>query len=109
MVFTPVLSTPSELDSYLDPDNHVYGFATETWVEPPIYVPPSGEESDISYQRKANADAFKQHGSPVAWLCYTTLGFYVYSDCSNFERFWCQFIHKQTICSKMIWYNFMIT
>ena len=77
MVFTPVLSTPSELDSFLDPDDPVYGFATETWVEPRTYVHPAGEESDIAYQRTANADAFKQHGSPVAWLCYDTLGYYV--------------------------------
>ena len=46
MVFAPVLSTPDELDSYLDPDNPEYGFAIDSWVEPPPYVAPDGAEPD---------------------------------------------------------------
>jgi hypothetical protein len=107
MGFTPVLATPSELDSFLDPDDPVYGFAIDQWAETPNYVAPQGEKPDVLYQRTANADAFKQHGSPVAWHRYVTLGYYVYPDCADFEVIWRQFIHKQTLCCKMVWYNFM--
>ena len=107
MVFEPALSTPDELDAYLDPDNPEYGFATDSWTETPLFVATEGMEPDISSRRLANADAFKQHGSKVAWHRYVILGFYVYDDCNDFDAFWRQFISKQTICMKMVWFNFM--
>ena len=107
MVFEPALSTPDELDAYLDPDNPEYGFATESWTETPLFVAIEGTEPDILSRRLANADAFKQHGSKVVWNRYVILGFYVYDDCNDFDAFWRQFVSKQTICMKMVWFNFM--
>ena len=57
-------------------------------------------------RRQAHADAFKQHGSPVAWNRFVNLGFYVFDDCSEFNGHWRQFVSKQTFCSKVVWYNF---
>jgi hypothetical protein len=67
MDFVPVQEPPSELDTLLNPDNPVFGFATKQWVEVPTYLTPASEETDLFYRLLANADAFKQHGSPIAW------------------------------------------
>ena len=108
MVFEPSLSTPDELDAYLDPDNPTFGFATDEWVESPLFLAPDGlPDIERTTHRSIHAIAFQQHGSPVAWNRYIHLGFYVYDDCNDFESFWRQFVSKQTICSKMIWYNYM--
>lgn len=107
MVFEPVLLTPSELDPLLDPDHPDYGFAIDHWVDPPPYVAPDGVDIEVISRRLANANAFQQAGSPVAWYRYITLGYYVYDDCAEFESFWRQFVSKQTLCMKMVWFNFL--
>jgi hypothetical protein len=107
MVFEPVLSTPSEIDTLLDPDSPEFGFAIDHWAESPPYVATDGEEKEIFYRRMANANTYKQNGSFVAWHRYITLGYYIYDDCNNFEAYWRQFVCKQTLCMKIVWFNFM--
>ena len=107
MVFEPSLSTPHELDAYLDPDNPNFGFAIVEWVDSPPFRTPDDTADDARLQNRINhASAFQTHGSPVAWNRYTHLGFYVYDDCNDFESIWRQFVSKQTFCSKMIWFNY---
>jgi hypothetical protein len=107
MVFESVLATPSEIDTLLDPDSPDFGFAIDSWVESPPYVAAEGEENELKYRRLAHANTYKQTGSPVAWYRYITLGYYVYADCNEFESFRRQFVSKQTLCMKMVWFNFM--
>ena len=108
MVFTPDLASPSDLDIFLDLDNPTYGFATDSWVEAPAFLSSDTDDNtERLYRRQAHADAFKQLGTKVAWYRYVILGFYVFDDCSEFEGYCRQFVSKQTLCSKVIWYNFM--
>ena len=108
MVFTPTLATADELDAYLDPDCPDFGFATDIWVEAPPYQTSNDGKPVISTTREANADAFKTStaGSQVAWNRYIQLGYYTFDDCKDFDAYWRHFINKQTICMKMVWFNY---
>ena len=107
MIFSSDRASTKDLDVFLDPDNPTYGFATDSWVETPGFISLETENNtERLYRRQAHADAFKQHGSPVAWNRFVNLGFYVFDDCSEFDGYWRQFVSKQTFCSKVVWYNF---
>ena len=96
------------MDNFLDSANPIHGFATDRWHEsPPHVVSNPTEEPDQLYQRLANVNAYLQHGSHVAWHRYTILGYYVYHDCTEFDKHWNRYTSKQTFCAKMVWYNFM--
>jgi hypothetical protein len=103
MVFAPVLTSPSEYDLYLDPDHSVYGFAIDHWIDQPPFIASTTDVPEKVYHRQAKANAFQQHGSPVAWHRYAILGFYALDDCHEFDLLWRQFCSKQILCSKVVW------
>ena len=97
----------SDIDTLLHHAHPTYGFATEEWVDSPPFIVADWVDPAIPCQRLGHADAYRQHGSPVSWHRYVVLGFYVFEDCSHFDRYWRQFTTKRLMCSQMIWYNYM--
>ena len=107
MGLDPVQPTLTELESFLDPSHPTYGFHTDKWLVSPNFAATDGDDSAVLTLRLGNADAYKHHGCMIAWHRYIVLGFYVFDDCSHFDRYWRQFVSQRLLCYQMICYNYM--
>ena len=57
--------------------------------------------------RLANADSYCQQGTKMAWNRYVTLGYYIFDDCTVFDKHWATLPTDTIFCRCVIWFNFM--
>ena len=90
-----------------DPDNPTFGFRTDVWAESPAVVGRATHDLESHYCRLANADSYRQHGTKMAGNRYVTLGYYVFDDCTVFDKHWATFSTDTIFCHCVIWFNFV--
>ena len=91
-----------------DPDNPTFGFRTDVWAASPAVVGHHAtRDLESHYRRLANADSYRQHGTKMTWSRYVSLGYYVFDDCTVFDKHWATFSTNTIFCHCVIWFNFM--
>jgi hypothetical protein len=89
-------------------EHSVYGFFSEEWEDIPY---PAGHDwfsDEERARRNANADKYQQcGGDPTLWYCYLHLGFFVFEDCSDFEKVWFAMEDDPVTVHRTIWFQFL--
>ena len=91
-----------------DIDHTVFGFYIEGWEDIPYPTGSDWFSTDERERRLENADKYQKYGGDkILWNCYLHLGFFVYEDCSEFEKVWNAMETDPLSVHQVIWYQFL--
>jgi hypothetical protein len=89
-------------------EHSVFGFYSEEWEDIPYPSGPDWFSEEERARRNTNADKYQQcGGDPTLWYGYLHLGFFVFEDCSDFEKAWFAIDDDPLTVHKIIWYQFL--
>ncbi|KAI2492150.1 hypothetical protein MHU86_22415 [Fragilaria crotonensis] len=106
---TEVIGPPAapNLSGSPDPDNPMFYFGTDTWLDPPTKVIETDTNDQIGNPRNFFLEHFRLTATPLQWNRYILLGFFSHIDGEKFDMEWTALPINLIQRSKIVWYNFM--
>ena len=90
-----------------DPEYQDYAFTQTIWELPPTPKDVDWFGNEERTIRDAHAYAYQQYGTTYNWARYIHLGYFAYTNCSEFDKIWSRFDEEPLPVHRAIWYNFM--
>ncbi len=106
---TEVIGLPAapNLSGSPDPDNPMFHFGTDTWLDQPNKLLKTASNDKIGNHDPLLLGHFRLTATPLQWNRYILLGLFSHIDGATFDADWTtlpvDLIHR----NKIVWYNFM--